>query len=120
MYNAQETRERIKQLCKLKKVSMETVITNCRFVELCEKKNISKQKACTDCGLSRTAWNKWKAGAIPNGEALQILADYFDVTVDYLLTGVETKKWLAKETTQLVMTILNLLYLVVVLRLQML
>ena len=44
MYNAQETRERIKQLCKLKKVSMETVITNCRFVELCEKKEYFKTK----------------------------------------------------------------------------
>lgn len=63
-----------------------------RFEALCNQKKISKQKACLDCGLSRTAWNKWKSGAIPNGEALQFLADYFNVTTDYLLTGEETKK----------------------------
>lgn len=63
-----------------------------RFETLCKQKGVSKQKACLDCGLSRTAWNKWKAGAVPNGEALQTLADYFGVTTDYLLTGEETKK----------------------------
>lgn len=63
-----------------------------RFESLCKQKGVSKQKACIDCGLSRTAWNKWKAGAIPNGDAIQSLADYFGVTTDYLLTGEETKK----------------------------
>lgn len=66
-----------------------------RFVELCKKKGengVSKQKACVDCGFSRTAWNKWKSGALPNGDGLQKLADYFGVTTDYLLTGDETKK----------------------------
>lgn len=63
-----------------------------RFESLCTQKGVSKQKACIDCGLSRTAWNKWKAGAIPNGDAIQSLADYFGVTTDYLLTGEETKK----------------------------
>lgn len=62
------------------------------FEALCKQKGVSKQKACLDCRLSRTAWNKWKVGAVPNGEALQTLADYFGVTTDYLLTGEETKK----------------------------
>lgn len=63
-----------------------------RFEDLCKQKGVSKQRACIDCGLSRTAWNKWKAGAIPNGDAVQSLADYFGVTTDYLLTGEEKKK----------------------------
>ena len=63
-----------------------------RFEDLCKQKGVSKQRACIDCGLSRTAWNKWKAGAIHNGDAVQSLADYFGVTTDYLLTGEETKK----------------------------
>ena len=63
-----------------------------RFEDLCKQKGVSKQRACIDCGLSRTSWNKWKAGAIPNGDAVQSLADYFGVTTDYLLTGEETKK----------------------------
>lgn len=68
-----------------------------RFESLCKQKGVSKQKACIDCGLSRTAWNKWKAGAIPNGDAIQSLADYFGVTTDCLLTGAETKKAPASE-----------------------
>lgn len=63
-----------------------------RWEELRQKKGVSRQKACEDCGYARTAWNKWKLGAVPNGEGLQTIADYFGVTTDYLLTGEETKK----------------------------
>ena len=63
-----------------------------QFVFLCSGKNVTRTKACVDRGFSRTAWNKWRDGAIPNGDGLQKLADYFSVTTDYLLTGEETKK----------------------------
>ena len=65
------------------------------FISLCEKKGVSRTKACIDCGLSRTAWNKWQGGAVPNGETINRLADYFGVTTDRLL-GTETEKDLAK------------------------
>jgi len=55
------------------------------FVELCAKKSVSRTKACTDCGVSRTAWHKWEDGAIPNGSTLNMLADYFGVSVSFLL-----------------------------------
>lgn len=61
-----------------------------RFEELRTNKGVSRQKACIDCGFSRTAWNKWRDGAVPNGDGLQRLADYFGITVDYLL-GNETE-----------------------------
>lgn len=61
------------------------------FLFLCNRKGISRTKACVDCGLSRTAWNKWQGGAVPNGETLNRLADYFGVTAGYLL-GTETEK----------------------------
>lgn len=57
------------------------------FVKQCNAKKVSRQKACIDCGVSRTAWNKWRDGAIPNGETLQKLSDYFGVTTDRLLYG---------------------------------
>ena len=62
-----------------------------RWEELRQKKGVSRQKACEDCGYARTAWNKWKLGAVPNGEGLQTIADYFGVSVDYLL-GNEPKE----------------------------
>ncbi len=68
-----------------------------RFEELCLRKGVSRQKACIDCGFSRTAWNKWKYGGIPNGDGIQRLADYFHVSTDYLLGKEDTKKAPAKQ-----------------------
>lgn len=55
------------------------------FRNLCELKGVSRTKACTDCGISRTAWNKWKDGATPNGITLQRFSEYFGVPVQRLL-----------------------------------
>lgn len=60
-----------------------------RLKELCDSKGISAYKACTDIGLNRAAVAKWKNGSQPNGTTAVKLADYFGVTVDYLL-GKET------------------------------
>lgn len=55
------------------------------FTELCQKAGLSIYKVCTDVGLNRSAVAKWKAGAIPNGTTAARLADYFGVSVGYLL-----------------------------------
>jgi transcriptional regulator with XRE-family HTH domain len=55
--------------------------------ELCDSKGISTYKAATDIGLNRAVVAKWKTGSVPNGQTLAKLANYFDVTVDYLMTG---------------------------------
>lgn len=56
-----------------------------RFKQLCDEKQISVYRACTDIGLNRSAVAKWKAGGKPNGSTAARLAEYFDVTTDYLL-----------------------------------
>ena len=55
------------------------------FSALCDKNNISMNKACIEIGISRTSTAKWKNGSVPNGTTLNKIADYFDVSVDYLL-----------------------------------
>ncbi len=55
------------------------------FLWLCEQKGVSPNRACVDCGISRTAVAKWRRGATPNGATLMLLAEYFGVTMDYLL-----------------------------------
>lgn len=56
------------------------------FCALCEKRGISVTKATVNMGLSRTIGTKWKkTGAIPNGDTLNTIANYFGVTTDYLL-----------------------------------
>ena len=56
-----------------------------RLKELCDAKGISTYKACTDVGLNRAAVAKWKGGSQPNGATAVKLAEYFGVSVDYLL-----------------------------------
>ena len=56
-----------------------------RFKALCDQKNVSVYRACTDIGLNRAAVAKWKNGGKPNGTTAAKLAEYFDVTTDYLL-----------------------------------
>ena len=62
-----------------------------RFKELCDRKNISVYRACTDIGLNRAAVAKWKNGGKPNGNTAAKLAEYFEVTTDYLLGLSEDK-----------------------------
>ena len=61
------------------------------FYDLCKKKGISCKKAAEDIGLSNSITTKWKkTGATPGGDSLQRIAEYFGVSIDYLL-GKETK-----------------------------
>lgn len=63
------------------------------FCDLCSKKKISPTRASLEIGLSKSTATKWKnTGAIPQGETLNKIAEYFGVSVDYLLTGSDNKK----------------------------
>jgi len=62
------------------------------FKVLCEKKGVSCKRAVTEMGFSNSLATKWKnTGATPQGETLSKIADYFGVSVDYLL-GTEQQK----------------------------
>ena len=57
-----------------------------KLLELLKSKNITKNKFLTDVKLSRNSFVDWtNRGNIPNGDVLLKIADYFDVSVDYLL-----------------------------------
>ena len=62
-----------------------------RFVELVQKHNSSAYKVSKATGVSQQALSSWKVGrSVPNPSNLKKIADYFGVSVDYLMTG-ETK-----------------------------
>ena len=61
------------------------------FVQLCNKRGVKPSRVAIDLDLSKATATKWKNGSVPTGETLQKLADYFGVSVDYLLNE-ETKK----------------------------
>lgn len=61
------------------------------FCILCKQKGVSPTRAALDIGLSKSTPTTWKKkGTTPQAAQLQKIADYFDVTVGYLL-GKETK-----------------------------
>ena len=59
-----------------------------RLNTICNENNITVTKLLKDLNLSTSKGTAWKNGSIPNGDTLSKIADYFDVSVDYLL-GVE-------------------------------
>lgn len=62
------------------------------YDSLCKEAEISSAKVLTSLGISTSMTTNWKKGAIPNGETLCKLADYFDVSIDYLLGRSKIKK----------------------------
>ncbi len=69
------------------------------FRSLCDERNISCTRAASDIGLGNSTTTKWKqTGATPNGKTLAKIAEYFDVSVSYLLGEEEQKETPASET----------------------
>ncbi len=58
------------------------------FYKICQSKNIKPTTLIKKLGLSSSSATNWKKRP-PNTETLLILADYFDVSVDYLLGRTE-------------------------------
>lgn len=58
-----------------------------RFEELCNEKGLKPQnkKIFEVAGVTTGSVTGWKNGSLPKGDTLCRLAEYFDVTTDYLL-----------------------------------
>ena len=57
-----------------------------RFYDLCIQKGIKPNPLAQKLGISSGVISKWKnENTLPNGENLVKIADYLDVSVDYLL-----------------------------------
>lgn len=62
------------------------------FLKLLEKKGVTAYKVGKATGIAGSTFSDWKSGrSIPKQEKLQKIADYFGVTVDYLMTGEDFK-----------------------------
>ena len=55
-----------------------------RIKNLCDKHKISPTKLSLELGYSKDTVNSWKSKS-PSADKLQKVAEYFDVSVDYLL-----------------------------------
>lgn len=56
-----------------------------RFYYLCEQRGVKPLNVAHDLGVASGNITAWKRGRVPSGTTLQKIADYFNVSVDYLL-----------------------------------
>ena len=57
-----------------------------RFIALCQEKNVTYYRVSQDCFFDKSYISRWiHKDYFPSLELLEILSDYFDVSVDYLL-----------------------------------
>ena len=64
-----------------------------RLYQLRKGRGISQEELAHTVGVSRQAVQKWEAGAAtPDLSNLSALADYFAVSLDYLVRGIEPEK----------------------------
>ena len=79
------------------------------FEKLLKEKGVTAYKVAKDTGVTTATLSSWKTGRYePKPEKLKILADYFGVSVDYLMTGKEKegeKYYINEETAELAQTL---------------
>lgn len=55
------------------------------FIRLCNKKNIAPTAVCLKLGIAKSTFSTWTEDSIPRQATLMKIADYFGVSVPYLL-----------------------------------
>lgn len=69
------------------------------FEQLLQKRGVTSYKVAKEAGVTQTALSNWKAGrSTPTTKTLQKIADYFGVTVDYLISGKNDSSEDVRET----------------------
>jgi len=60
------------------------------FEKLCEQNKVTPYRVCKETGITTATISNWKAGRyVPKQDKMKKIADYFRVSVDYLMTGKE-------------------------------
>lgn len=68
------------------------------FDDLCDSKGVSNWSACKEAGLNGSSYSKWHKSS-PGYKTINKLAQYFDVSVDYLLGKNENDDISPKNST---------------------
>lgn len=68
-----------------------------KFVNLCAKNGKSTTAVVLELGISRSSITNWKRGVIPNNVSLNKIANYFNVSTEYLIE--DDEKILINGTT---------------------
>ena len=67
------------------------------FAKLLEERHLKAADVCRGTGLPSSLFSEWKRGkSTPKADKLKKIADFFEVSVEYLMTGDDPAK---KEET---------------------
>lgn len=73
-----------------------------KYSELCKKKGKTPTGVAIELNVSRATVNYWKNGNVPKQDTLIKIANYFNVSVDYLL-GNEKQKNPVTDSDEMLM-----------------
>ena len=63
------------------------------YCKLRDSKGVKDSDVVKATGITKSTFSDWKSGrSKPKNDKLQKIADYYGVTIDYLMTGIEDKK----------------------------
>ena len=69
------------------------------FMQLMEEKGVTAYRVAKDTGITQATLSRWKTGKVsPSIETLQVLAEYFGVTIDYLMGNTQASEQTPPET----------------------
>lgn len=90
-----------------------------RIQNLRKTKGVSQEELADKIGVSRQAVSKWESEqSVPDIDKIIIMSEFFDVTTDYILKGIETDKQAIDKNVNasifaIVGTVLNFIGLIV-------
>ncbi len=77
-----------------------------RIQSLRKSKGLSQEELADKIGVSRQSVSKWESEqSVPDVEKIKVMSDYFEVTTDYLLKGIENERQAEPETNANIFTI---------------
>lgn len=77
------------------------------FEKLCNDNKTNPSRVSKATGISTATLTSWKKGVYtPKQDKLQLIADYFNVTVDYLMTGKESEFSVEMAKTDVALSIM--------------
>ena len=84
---------------------------NEKLQELRKQKGLTQEELAEDLYVSRTAISKWESGrGYPNIDSLKVIARFFEVTIDELLSGDELLTIAEEDTKQKERTVRDLVF----------
>lgn len=62
-----------------------------RIAALTKEKGVTEKQVLLDCKLNKNLFGLWRQGRTPNTATKRVLADYFGVSVEYLMGETDDK-----------------------------